>query len=311
MRIEIDSLSVRYSRGRQHVFALRDVSLNLNEGETVGLIGESGSGKTTLGRTIVGLERAHAGSILFEGRQLVGLSERAYRKVRREIAMIFQDPLASLSPRRTVFENLIEPFRVHGIERGSAKRRVVDLLNDVGLEEMLLTAYPHELSGGQGRRVAIARAMTLEPRVIIADEPTAGLDVSVQGDIVNLLRRLQTERKASCLFITHNLAVARHIADSLAVLYRGWLCETGPINRVLETPAHPYTQLLLRATPPVDLLQKRQGARRSFESTAARTNIGCPFSAICDRAEKVCRVERPPTIDVGAGQLTRCHFPLR
>ena len=221
MLLEINHLTVRYRhRGslaslfdpaaRRAVVAVNDVSLELAAGETLGLIGESGSGKSTLGRTIMGLERPDDGSIRFSGQELVGLSEREYRLVRRDIAMIFQDAVGSLSPRKTVYELLAEPYLIHDDPRSNLRERTAEMLSAVGLEQDLLSARPHQLSGGQARRVGIARALALDPKLIIADEPTAGLDVSVQGEVVNLLNRLQLERQIAYLFITHNLAIARH-----------------------------------------------------------------------------------------------------
>jgi peptide/nickel transport system ATP-binding protein len=311
MIIEINSLNVRFRRGKRSVFALRDVSLGILESETLALIGESGSGKTTLGRTIVGLETPCSGSIRFADRELVGLPDRVYRTVRRDMAMIFQDAISSLSPRRTVHEQVIEPFRIHRVATQDARRVTAALLQAVGLNDELLDAYPHELSGGQGRRVGIARALALEPKLIVADEPTAGLDVSVQGEIVNLLRQLQTDRKSSCLFITHNLAVARQVSERVGVLYKGWLCETGPTERVLTTPAHPYTQLLLRSASPQQLLHRREGAEPWKDYSSVQNDVGCPFQSHCPRVSGVCRVELPAPLACGYGQVVRCHFPLQ
>ena len=319
MLLEIEALSVRYRRlgsleslfaprAARYLAALRGVSLSLCAGETLGLIGESGSGKSTLGRTIIGLERAFAGSIRFDGRELVGLSEGPYRAVRREIAMIFQDSVASLSPRQSVYQLIVEPFVIHGHGGRSLKTRAAELLEAVGLPVSMLSAHPHQLSGGEARRVGIARALALEPRIILADEPTAGLDVSVQGEIVNLMNQLQEQRGIAYLLITHNLSIARHACDRLAILYRGSICETGPAERVLSNPLHPYTDALLRSTPHADPLRRREV--EIAEDDGSRPSDGCPFSRCCRHAADRCRSEFPELRDLGAHRRVRCHFPL-
>jgi oligopeptide/dipeptide ABC transporter ATP-binding protein len=317
--LQIDNLSVRYRRlstlealltPLQPKFrrALREVSMSLCAGETLGLIGESGSGKSTLGRTVMGLERAFAGSIRFEGRELVGLSERNYRGIRRDIAMIFQDPVASLSPRMKISELLVEPLLIHGIGGPSRQGRAAELLGAVGLSPRLLAAHPHELSGGEARRVGIARALALDPKVIIADEPTAGLDVSVQGEVISLLNRLQQQRQIAYLFITHNLSVARHACDRLAILYQGAICEMGPASEVLERPAHPYTELLLRSTPHLNPLQPRDMVEAS--ELQAPSGHGCPFEPSCRRAVAECRTVFPEVSTLNGSRQIRCHRPI-
>lgn len=319
MLVEINNLNVRFrSVGRRqgtvmqnrHVDALRDVSIQLRRGETLGLIGESGSGKSTLGRTILGLERVRSGSIRFEGRELVGLSERKYRMVRRDIAMVFQDAIGSLSPRRTVFAAVAEPLWIQGAAEESVRGHVVGLLRTVGLDEELLAAYPHQLSGGQARRIGIARALANNPKVIVADEPTAGLDVSVQGEIINLMRRLQEQRGIAYLFITHNLAIARHISDRLAILYRGSVCEVGPTHEVLTKPAHPFTAALLRSMPGLSPLERRASAIKRELPVSRLVAESCPLCTHCAYSQMKCRVAFPEFRSVGNARYVRCHAPL-
>ncbi len=261
--LEVEHLRVRFRtaglvqallKGLDDPFidAVMDVSFSLAKGETFGLVGESGSGKTTLGRAIIGLVQAQEGSIKFEGKELVGLKDSQYQEVRRNIAMMFQDPIASLSPRKKVRSQIAEPFKIHNIKDKDPDQEARRLLKLVGLHEGFLEAYPHQLSGGQARRVGVARALSLDPKVIIADEPTAGLDVSVQGEILNLMNRLQRELGLSYLIITHNLPVVRHVSDRLAIMYLGRFVETGTTTEIFEKPAHPYTLGLLAAVPEPD-----------------------------------------------------------
>ena len=237
--------------------AVMNVSFTLKKGETLGLVGESGSGKTTLGRAVIGLTDVHSGSIQFDGRELTGLSGKEYKSVRREVAMMFQDPVASLSPRKTVKNQIIEPFKIHSMTDRNLNDEANRLLSMVGLHDGFKNVFPHQLSGGQARRVGVARALALEPRMIIADEPTAGLDVSVQGEVLNLMRRLQTELGLSYLVITHNLPVIRHLSDRLAIMYLGRFVELGTTQAIFERPAHPYTLGLLAAVPEPDPDKRR------------------------------------------------------
>ena len=318
--LEIEGLSVRFRRmGRlrarlqgenAYVHALLGVSLQVREGTTVALVGESGSGKTTLGRAVIGLVEAQAGSILFHGTELLGLSERALRPHRRAIAMMFQDPVASLSPRLTIRALLTEPFRIHGSDR-DAKAEAPRLLETVGLSADFLDRYPHELSGGQARRVGTARALAHAPRLIIADEPTAGLDVSVQGEILNLFARLQRRQGIGYLLITHNLPVVRRVSGQIAIMYLGRIVERGPTAAVFARPAHPYTLALLAATPKPDPALRRAEVELKGEipSLASRPQA-CEFHTRCPFAQARCRAEAPTLREVAPGQLAACHFPF-
>ena len=291
--------------------AVMKVSFSLGRGETFGLVGESGSGKTTLGRAIIGLVRAQEGSINYDGSELIGLGDKQYRSIRRNIAMMFQDPVASLSPRKTVRASITEPFRIHkmGVANlGEEARRLLDL---VGLHQGFMGAYPHQLSGGQARRVGVARALALEPKVIIADEPTAGLDVSVQGEILNLMNRLQRELGLSYLIITHNLPVVRHVSDKLAIMYLGRFVEQGTTKEIFERPAHPYTLGLLAAVPEPDPDKRRDKLELQGEiPSLMRRPSGCEFHTRCPFVQKKCLEVAPKYEEVAPGHWASCHFPF-
>jgi len=291
--------------------AVMNVSFHVKRGETFGLVGESGSGKTTLGRAITGLVNVQEGSIKFEGQELVGLSNRAYKPVRRNISMMFQDPVASLSPRKKVRSQITEPFRIQGMTDRDLGQEARRLLNLVGLHEGFLGAYPHQLSGGQARRVGVARALALNPKMIIADEPTAGLDVSVQGEILNLMNRLQDELGLSYIVITHNLPVVRHISDRLAIMYLGRFVETGPTDEIFAKPAHPYTLGLLAAVPEPDPDKKRAEVELKGEVPSLRRRPpGCEFNTRCPFAQAKCREVVPAYVEVQPGRWASCHFPF-
>lgn len=227
--------------------AVKDANLHIQPGETVAVVGESGSGKTTIARTIIGLQEAISGSIVYDGQELIGLSPTDYKRVRREITFMFQDPIGALSPRMKICETVIEPLRIHGIIKENYRQEAERLMGLVGLGSEFLDRYPHELSGGQARRVAVARAIALEPKLIIADEPTAGLDVSIQGEVLNLLASIQDKTGVSMLLITHNLNVVRHISDRVAIMYMGDFLEVGATEDIFEAPKHDYTRKLIAA----------------------------------------------------------------
>lgn len=291
--------------------AVLDVSLAVRAGETLGLVGESGSGKTTLARAVLGLVPVHSGSITVAGRELVGLRESEYRSVRRQLGMMFQDPVASLSPRKNVRGLLIEPFHIHRIKGVDTETEARRLLSIVGLHEGFLEAYAHQLSGGQARRVGVARTLALKPKLILADEPTAGLDVSVQGEILNLMNELQQQFGLSYLIVTHNLPVIRHVSDRLAIMYLGRLVEQGPTRSVFARPAHPYTQALVAAVPQPDPDKRRDELELKGEIPSLRRRpSGCEFHTRCVHAQDRCRVEAPRPMPLPDGREVRCHFPL-
>jgi oligopeptide/dipeptide ABC transporter ATP-binding protein len=319
--LRVDDLVVRY-RAMGRLAALRagvrapwldavlNVSFGVAEGETLGIVGESGSGKSSLGRALLGLLPVAQGTVRFRGADPAGRSDRALRAYRRQMAMIFQDPIASLSPRLTVRDLLIEPFRIHGVATRDLDAEAHRLLATVGLDPGFAARYPHQLSGGQARRVGVARALALSPKLIIADEPTAGLDVSVQGEVLNLMNRLQRQLGLSYVVITHNLPVVRHISDRLAIMYMGRFVEQGTTRAIFARPAHPYTEVLLAATPAPDPDRPRAapGLRGEVPSLLRRPG-GCEFHTRCPYAQERCRVERPEPQRRPQGQLVRCHFP--
>ncbi len=290
--------------------AVSGVDFTLRPGETFGLVGESGSGKTTLGRTIIGLQRLHSGQITFDNIAIGGLSERAYKPIRRQMAMMFQDPVGCFSPRLKIRSILAQPFRIHGVPLPS--ERIAELLSMVGLPVEFGDRYPHQLSGGQARRIGLARALALSPRLIIADEPTAGLDVSIQGDILNLLARTQRETGISILAITHNLAVIRHISDRLAIMYLGRFVELGATEDIFRDPRHPYTYALLSANPIPDPDADIDRVELSGDvPSLLQRPQGCEFHTRCPFAQPRCTHEVPKTREVSPGHQVRCHYPLK
>lgn len=293
------------------VSAVVDVSLTVHVGETVGLVGESGSGKTTLGRAALNLVDAQAGSLRFEGREIRGLPERTFKPLRHNMVMMFQDPVGSLSPRKSVRALITEPLKIHRITDVDPDREAERLADMVRLPRALLSRYPHELSGGQARRVGVARALALNPRLVIADEPTAGLDVSVQGEILNLMADLQAEHGLGYLIITHNLPVVRHISDRLAIMYLGRIVEEGRADEVFAAPLHPYTETLVRGVPQPDPDRRRTHVAVAGEVPSLLNRPkGCDFAARCLHARDLCRRTVPPHVQAGDGRIHACHFPL-
>ena len=320
--LDVSGLCVRFRvmgvlrarlRRVRHPFvdAVLDASLTLARGETIGLVGESGSGKTTLGRAIVGLVKARSGHARFEGRDVLGLSPAEFKPLRRDMAMMFQDPVGSLSPRRTLKSLITEPFEIHGSEGRAIDAEADRLCEMVRLPRSFLMRYPHELSGGQARRVGVARALALNPKLIIADEPTAGLDVSVQGEILNLMSELQAEHGLAYLIISHNLPVVRHICDRLAIMYLGRLVERGDCETIFERPAHPYTEALVRGVPQPDPDKRRTLLSIAGEVPSVTSRpAGCEFHPRCKYATTRCRAERPEETTLRDRRIVTCHYPL-
>jgi len=294
-----------------YVQAVCDVSFSLAGGETLALVGESGAGKSTLARAIIGLVPSHAGSIHFLGKELVGRPQRAFAEVRRQAAMMFQDPAGSLSPRLTVSALVTEPFRIHGMAERANREEMNRLLQMVNLTENMAGYFPHQLSGGQARRVGVARALALSPQMIIADEPTAGLDVSVQGEVLNLMGRLQQETGVSFLIITHNLSVVRHVSDRMAIMYLGRFVEQGPTDEIFHHPRHPYTHALLSATPDPDPDSTKEKVKLQGEIPSLMNRpAGCEFHTRCPFARRRCFTEPPGLSPAGPNHHYTCHFPL-
>jgi len=296
---------------QRHVDAVLDVDLDVRHGETVGLVGESGSGKTTLGRAVVNLVPSQSGSIRFEGQEIARMPEARFKPLRRDMAMMFQDPVGSLSPRKSIRALIVEPLQIHGKTGVNLDAEAERLAAMVRLPKAFLSRYPHELSGGQARRVGVARALALNPKLIIADEPTAGLDVSVQGEILNLMADLQAEHGLSYLIITHNLPVVRHIADRLAIMYLGRIVEQGVTEEVFAAPRHPYTRALVEGVPRPDPDRRRTHVSISGEvpSLLSRPK-GCDFVTRCPLATQRCRTEKPPQETADDGRQFACFHPL-
>jgi peptide/nickel transport system ATP-binding protein len=300
--------------GRRIVYAVDNVSLKIWPGETVGLVGESGCGKSTLGRCLVRLFDITAGELRFQGKDIAHLSRRQLRPIRCEMQMVFQDPYASLNPRRRVGDLIAEPLRVHGRRSGAEiKARVDELTGLVGLLPDHLQRFPHEFSGGQRQRIGIARALALEPRLIVADEPVSALDVSIQAQIVNLLLDLRERLNLTYVFIAHDLSVVRQISTRTAVMYLGSIVETGATETIYGAPAHPYTQALISAVPIPD--PDRAAGRKRIVLTGdvpspMNPPQGCRFHPRCRYATDLCRTERPALRPLADGRHVACHYPL-
>ena len=309
------------------------MSFTLGAGETLGLVGETGSGKSTIGRLVLRLVEPTNGRIRLDGEDLTALSKRAMRRRRREVQMVFQDPYGSLDPRMKVRALVAEPMVVHGSWRRGGNERVVEVIRKVGLQEDHLDRYPHEFSGGQRQRIGIARAMSLEPRVLVLDEPVSALDVSIQAQIINLLGDLQRETGMGFLFIAHDLAVVRHVSDRVAVMYLGRIVELGPRDAIYRSPAHPYTLSLLSAVPVPEASRAKARKRVVLHGeigSATRVPEGCRFHPRCylarlkarsgdvptverdgDRLPEACVREDPAPVRLAPGHEAACHFPER
>ena len=296
------------------VHAVDDVTLEVQKGETIGLVGESGCGKSTLGRCVVRLLEPTDGDVIFDGRSIGKLKPRALRPLRREMQMVFQDPYASLNPRKRVGTIISDPMKIHGIgDRRERKKRVEELLEVVGLSPEHYNRFPHEFSGGQRQRIGVARALALRPKLIVADEPVSALDVSIQAQMVNLLEDLQDEFGLTYVFIAHDLGVVRHVSDRIAVMYLGKLVELSPAEELYTRPIMPYTEALLSAVPipDPDLSEKRERIVLAGDvPSPIHPPSGCRFHPRCRYATAICSQVEPPLVDYGNGHLAACHHPL-
>jgi len=311
--LKVENLVVEYVVGGKTVHAVSSVSLDIARGETLGLVGESGCGKSTLGRAVLQLRQAQSGKVLFDGNDLTAMHGDALRKMRQRVQLIFQDPIASLNPRRRVGDIVAEPLVISGVKDPEKRKQMVsDVLAAVGLDPALVMGrLPHEFSGGQCQRICIARALVLNPDFIICDEPVSALDVSIRAQILNLLEEMKTRYGLTLLFIAHDLAVVKAVSDRVAVMYLGRLCEVAPSEQLFARPAHPFTALLIEAIPVPDPdMRPAEAVAVGEPPSPIAPPSGCRFRTRCPRADARCAAEMPELRAVAPGQYAACHHPL-
>jgi peptide/nickel transport system ATP-binding protein len=309
--LEVKNLKKYFSTPRGMLHAVDDVSFAIRKGETLGVVGESGCGKSTTGRTILRLIPATSGEVLFEGKDILKTSVKEMRRLRTEMQIIFQDPFSSLNPRKTIGDTIAEPLRLNKIitDRAERERRVLQLMETVGLAERLYNSYPHELDGGRRQRVGIARALALDPKFIVCDEPVSALDVSIQAQILNLMKELQEKLGLTYMFITHNLSVVNHFSDDIAVMYLGKLIEKASAEELFQNPLHPYTQALLSAIPVPSLRNRKEMVLLKGEiSSPINPEPICRFANRCPYAKDECRESEPSLINVGSNHFVACQM---
>ena len=311
--LEVDNLVVEYPLGTRTVHAVSGVNLQIARGETLGLVGKSGCGKSTLGRAVLQLRRPTSGKVLFDGCDLTAMQGDALRLMRRRVQLIFQDPIASLNPRRRIGDIVAEPLVIAGVKDPAKRKQLVDeVLAAVGLDPALVVGrLPHEFSGGQCQRICIARALVLNPEFIICDEPVSALDVSIRAQILNLLEEMKARFGLTLLFIAHDLAVVKAVSDRVAVMYLGRLCEVGPSEQLFARPAHPYTALLIEAIPVPDPdVRPAETVPVGEPPSPIAPPSGCRFRTRCPKADARCSAEMPELRAVAPGQFVACHYPL-
>ncbi len=310
--LEVKNLKKYFATKNGLLHAVDGVSLEIKKGETLGLVGESGCGKSTIGRLVIRLLEATEGEILFEGKDLAKLNKEEMRRMRCKMQIIFQDPYASLDPRKNVFESIAEPLRVQKVysDKKELERHIYELMETVGLAQRLANSYPHELDGGRRQRVGVARAIALDPVFMVLDEPVSALDVSIQAQILNLLQQLQKEFDLTYLFISHDLSVVKHISDRVAVMYLGKLVEVSNYKAIFKDPLHPYTQALLSAVPvPRIDVQREKIILEGDVPSPINPKPGCRFAGRCRYCEEVCKTETPPLREISQDHFVACHFP--
>lgn len=310
--IKIRSLSKQFKVGKKLLTAVKDLDLDIYQGETLGLVGESGCGKSTVGRTILRLHEPTAGSVYFQDVNLATLTKQQMKKMRRKMQIVFQDPYASLNPRMTVQDIIGEPLDIHRLVNGKGrKEQIEELLLLVGLNSHHMSRFPHEFSGGQRQRIGIARALAVEPEFIICDEPISALDVSIQAQVVNLLKNLQLKMGLTYLFIAHDLSMIKYISDRVAVMYLGHLVELAPSEELYKNPLHPYTQALLSSIPIPDPNIENRRKRIMLEGEVPNPlspPSGCPFRTRCPYAQEICKKKMPKWQEISSQHFVACHI---
>jgi len=296
---------------KKHMCAVDDMSFFIEKGETYGLVGESGCGKSTTGRTIVGLNHADSGEILYNGKDLCKLSDKEFRPLRKDIQMVFQDTLSALNPRQRIGDSLSETLKIHGMTDNEKRREaVVEILKKVGLSEEHYFRFPHELSGGQVQRLGIAGALIIQPKLIVCDEPVSALDVSIQAQVLNLLQQLQKDFNLTYLFISHDLSVVEMISDRIGVMYLGTIVETAPKKELYANPRHPYTRALLSAVPiPDPEVKKERITLKGDLPSPSNPPSGCLFHTRCPHCTEKCKTQVPTPVEIAPGHIVKCHYP--
>ena len=309
--LEVNHLKKYFKTGKGMLHAVDDVSFSLERGTTLGVVGESGCGKSTLGRSVLRLIEPTAGEVKFEGKDIAAMSQREMRHMRKEMQIIFQDPYSSLDPRKTIYQAISEPIIKHKLitDKKALEARVLELMETVGLAERLINTYPHELDGGRRQRIGIARALALNPKFIVCDEPVSALDVSIQAQIINLLKQLQKQMGLTYIFITHDLSVVNHFSDEIAVMYLGKMVERAPAEELFANPVHPYTQALLSAIPIPDLDHKTNRIILKGEITSPiNPKDECRFRKRCTKACEGCAKGTPELKEISPNHFVACHL---